>query len=179
MENMHWLILSYKMPSEPSSKRVSIWRRIKNLGAVYIQSGVCLLPSNEDHQRQFKIIQNDITNYGGEAFLLNCSGFDKKEEENIIARFNRERNEEYQELLNKSQSYIKGIQREMENKHFTYGELQENDEDLKKLRNWWQKLKTVDFYGAELATEAEKQLSVCERSLEEFSHAVFSAEGQG
>lgn len=179
MENIHWLILSYKMPPEPSSKRVSIWRRIKSLGAVYIQSGVCLLPSNEDHQRQFKMIQNDIINNEGEVFLLDCAGFDKKEEGNIVARFNRERNEEYKEFLSKSQSYIQGIKAETENQHFTYGELQENDEDLKKLRNWLQKLKKVDFYGADLSAEAEQRLSACEQCLKEFSHAVFSAEGQG
>lgn len=179
MKDTQWLLLSYKMPPEPSSKRVSIWRRIKGLGAVYIQNGVCLLPVNEEHQRQFKIIQNEISQNGGEAFLMNGVGFDKKEEGSIIARFNQDRNEEYKELLSKCQHYIEGIKTETQNQHFTYGELQENNEDLKKLRNWLQKLKKVDFYGAELALETERQLSICEQSLEKFSHAVFSAENQG
>ena len=173
-----WLLLSYKVPPEPSSKRVSIWRRIKGLGAVYIQNGLCILPKKEEHQRQFKIIQNEIVSIGGEALLLETKGLDKKEEENIILRFNEERNAQYQEFLGKCSDYIEEIKKETENKHFTYAELQENDEDLRKQKDWLDKIKKLDFFGAPLLAEAEKQLLVCEQKLEEFAQNVFNAEGQ-
>jgi hypothetical protein len=173
-----WLLLSYKVPPEPSSKRVSIWRRIKGLGAIYIQNGVCMLPKNDEHQRQFKIIQNDIVTIGGETLLLETMGLDHKEEENIIKRFNEERNEQYQEFLDKCDDYRAEIMKETENKHFTYAELQENDEDLKKQKGWLEKIRKLDFFGAPLLTEAEKQLIVCEQMLEEFAQSVFNVEGQ-
>lgn len=71
-------------------------------------------------------------NIGGETLLLETMGLDKKEAENIISRFNTERNEQYQEFLDKCDDYRAEIKKETENKHFTYAELQENDEDLKK-----------------------------------------------
>ena len=173
-----WLLLSYKVPPEPSSKRVSIWRRIKGHGAVYIQNGVCILPKNDEHQRQFKIIQNEIVNIGGEALLLETTGIDKREEENIILRFNAERNDQYEEFLDKCTDYFAEIKKETENKHFTYAELQENDEDLRKQKDWLEKIKKLDFFGAPLLAEAEKQLQVCEQMLDDFAQNVFNAEGQ-
>ena len=175
---IEWLLLSYKTPSEPSSKRVSIWRKIKGAGAVYIQNGVCLLPKSEEHQRQFKILQNEILGIGGEALLLETKGLDKKEEEHIIHRFNEERNDQYEEFIDKCNDYFKEIHKETENRHFTYAELEENDEDLRKQKNWLEKIKKLDFFGAPLLSEAEKQLLACEQLLEEFAQNVFNAQGQ-
>lgn len=173
-----WLLLSYKTPPEPSGKRVSIWRKIKGFGAVYIQNGVCILPKNEEHQRQFKIVQNEIVNIGGEALLMETKGLDKKEEEGIVLRFNNERNEQYQEFIDKCGEYFEELRKETANRHFTYAELEENDEDLRKQKNWLEKIKKLDFFGAPLLKEAEKQLLVCEQMLEEFAQNVFNAEGQ-
>ncbi len=173
-----WLLLSYKTSPEPSSKRVAIWRKIKGFGAIYIQNGVCLLPKNEEHQRQFKIVQNEIISIGGEALLLETRGLDKKEEENIILRFNNERNDQYEEFIDKCNDYFKEIRKETENKHFTYAELEENDEDLRKQKNWLEKIKKLDFFGAPLLAEAEKQLLICEQMLDEFAQNVFNAQGQ-
>lgn len=174
---MHeWLLMAYKVPPEPSSRRVAIWRKLKGLGVVYIQNGVCILPKNEDHQRQYKIIENEIVNLGGEVLLLETAGLDKKQEENIIQRFNEERNAEYQEFLGKCRDYMEEIDKETADMHFTYAELEENDQDLKKLRNWLGKIKKLDFYGAPLLAEAEKHLKICEQALEEFAQKVFNAE---
>ena len=176
MEQFSWLVLSYKVPSEPSSKRVAIWRKIRGLGAVYLQNGVCVLPNTDAYQRQLKIIQNDILGVGGEAALLNTTAFDEQDGETIITHFNAARNAEYEEFLEKCQSYLAEIHDEIAVQHFTYAELQENDEDLKKLRHWLDKITTVDFYGAPLRAQAEREFGVCEQVLETFTQHVFDAE---
>ena len=33
MEHPSWLLLTYKVPPEPAAKRVSLWRKLKGLGA--------------------------------------------------------------------------------------------------------------------------------------------------
>ncbi len=176
MEQSTWLLLSYKVPPEPSSKRVAIWRKIRGLGAVYLQNGVCVLPNTDDYQRQLKIIQNDILGIGGEAALLDTAPFDKQDAETIVAHFNAARNAEYEEFLEKCRSYVAEIEDEITVEHFTYAELQENDEDLKKLRHWLDKITTVDFHGASLRTQAEQEFMVCEQLLETFTQHVFDAE---
>jgi hypothetical protein len=171
-----WLILTYKVPSEPSRKRLAIWRKLKSMGAVYLQNGVCLLPKNDDHQRQLKILQNDIREMGGESFLLEAAPFDKRQEELVLGRFKEERDAEYQEFLGKCADYVEEIRKETEARHFTYAELEENDEELKKLVNWLKKIEKVDFYGAALADKAREAVANCERLLDEYSQKVFAVE---
>ena len=72
--------------SEPSKKQVGIWRRLKGMGAVYLQSGVCLLPKTDDHVRRLKLLENDVTGMGGEAVILETAALDRVQEEKVVAR---------------------------------------------------------------------------------------------
>lgn len=127
MKEHHWLLLTYKVPSKPSAKRVAIWRKLKGFGAVYIQKGVCLVPKMEEHKRHFKMLEKEITDMGGEAFLMETVGFDQKEEDHIIERFNEDRNAEYQEFLGRCEDFFEEIRTETEKRHFVYAEVQENE----------------------------------------------------
>lgn len=33
-----WLLLIYRIPSEPTRLRAGVWRKLKGLGAIYVQS---------------------------------------------------------------------------------------------------------------------------------------------
>ena len=82
-----WLLLTYKVPAEPASKRVALWRRLKGMGAVYLQNGVCLLPKTDDHVRRLKMLENDITEMGGDAVILETVALDRGQEDKVVARF--------------------------------------------------------------------------------------------
>ena len=41
-----WLLLVYRMPSEPTRLRATVWRRIKSLGAIYLQNSAAALPAS-------------------------------------------------------------------------------------------------------------------------------------
>ena len=69
MAALSWLLLTYKVPPEPAAKRIALWRRLKAMGAVYLQSGVCLLPKTDDHVRRLKMLENDVSEMGGEAVI--------------------------------------------------------------------------------------------------------------
>lgn len=51
-----WLLLNYKVPADPPKGRAALWRKIKGMGAVHLQSGVCLLPKTDDHLRRLNPI---------------------------------------------------------------------------------------------------------------------------
>src|SRR5690349_18891025 len=99
MTSQSWLLLTYKVPPEPAKKRIALWRKLKGLGAVYLQNGVCLLPKTDDHLRRLKIVENEIAEMGGSAVLLEAVGLDRAQEEKVLAKFDEERNEAYQELV--------------------------------------------------------------------------------
>ncbi|MCW7755029.1 RNA recognition motif domain-containing protein [Desulfobotulus sp. H1] len=173
MKKIKWLLLTYKVPAEPARKRVALWRRLKGMGAVYLQNGVCILPKTRDHLRTLKMLAHEITEMGGESVLMETLGLDQANEEKLMTRFRMDRNEEYEEFIGKCQDFESEIHKETLARHFTYAELEENDADLKKLQSWLHKIQKLDFLGAPLADEAEKKLQACEVLLDTYARQVF------
>lgn len=175
MVTLSWLLLTYKVPSEPTTKRIALWRRLKGMGAVYLQNGVCLLPKTDDHVRRLKMLENDISGMGGEAVILETVALDRAQEEKVVARFKADRDEQYREFLGRCADFEKEIAKEIAINKFSYAELEEEDTDLKKLQSWLEKIKKLDFYGAPLAEEATARLRACEALLDSYAQRVFDA----
>lgn len=175
MATFSWLLLTYKVPPEPAAKRVALWRRLKGMGAVYLQNGVCLLPKTDDHVRGLKMIENGVSEMAGESVILETVALDRFQEEKVIARFKADRDEAYREFIDKCGNFEAEIAKERAADHFTYAELEENDVDLKKLQGWFEKIRKLDFYGATLSAEAEERLRACEVLLDAYAQQVFDA----
>lgn len=175
MKIQNWLLLTYKVPAEPAKKRIALWRKLKGMGAIYLQNGVCLLPKTDDHTRRLKIIENEIHQMAGESVLLETVALDKSQEEKVVARFKADRDEEYTEFIDKCSDFDAEIAKETAASHFTYAELEENDVDLKKLQTWLEKIRKLDFYGATRAPEAQQRLQGCELLLDAYAQRVFEA----
>jgi hypothetical protein len=170
-----WLLLTYKVPPEPAAKRIALWRKLKSMGAVYLRDGVCLLPKTDDHLRRLKVIENEIEKIAGEAVLLETVGLDRAQEEKVVGRFTADRDEAYREFIEKCADFEAEIAKETKAEHFTYAELEENDEDLEKLKGWLAKIRKLDFYQAPLSSEADARLSHCTGLLEAYAKRVFEA----
>jgi hypothetical protein len=170
-----WLLLTYKVPPEPAKKRVALWRRLKSMGAVYLQNGVCLLPRTDDHVRHLKMLENDVAGMGGAAVILETIALDGSQEQKVVTRFKADRDEEYREFISKCADFEAEIAKETAAHHFTYAELEENDVDLKKLQGWLEKIRKLDFYGATLAAEADTRLRGCNALLDAYAQCVFEA----
>jgi hypothetical protein len=175
MEASPWLLLVYKVPAEPAAKRVALWRRLKGLGTVYLQNGVCLLPKTDDHTRRLKMLENDIAEMGGEAVILETVALDRLQQDKVVARFKADRDDAYREFIDKCDDFEAEIAKETAAQHFTYNELEENDVELKKLQGWLERIIKLDFYGGGLAAEAAERLKTCESLLDAYARRVFDA----
>lgn len=169
-----WLILIYKIPSEPTRYRASVWRKIKAFGAVYLQSSVCILPLNYKNEKNFRKLRHEIEDYGGEAHLIK-GGF-LLQEQSIIEMFNQARNEEYTEIIERCKDFFIEIDKEIASEHFTFSELEENEEDLEKLKKWFEKVKERDFFQAGESQTALEILEKCQEKMDEFGGHVFKNE---
>lgn len=178
MSDMLWLLLTYKVPAEPSARRIAIWRRLKGMGAVYLQNGVCVLPRTDDHVRRLKMVENEIHEARGEAVILQTVALDPAQEARVVARFKAERDEAYAEFIDKCDDFEREVAKEIAAGHYSYAELEENDVDLKKLQVWLDKIVKLDFYGAERAEEAQRRLKGCEAVLDDYARRVFDAKGE-
>ena len=64
-----WLLFLYKVPHEPSSRRVFVWRKLKRLGAVLLHDSAWALPMSSHSLKQFQILAVEIAEIGGESLL--------------------------------------------------------------------------------------------------------------
>src|SRR3712207_7185701 len=59
----------YRLPREPSRRRVAVWRKLRDLGALYLQDGVAALPEDAVTREQLEWLQLRVREAGGEATL--------------------------------------------------------------------------------------------------------------
>lgn len=169
-----WLLLVYRVPSEPTRLRAAVWRRLKGLGAIYLQNSAAALPAGPAAERALRLLRRDILDMSGSASLLACSVIAGEPE--IRAAVQAARDDEYDEILDKGRDFVAGLRKEYREEHFTYAELEENDEDLIKLRNWFAKVKNRDVFGAPGREACVAALAVCERELEAYAAWVYAGE---
>jgi hypothetical protein len=172
-----WLLLIYRVPPEPTRLRSTVWRRIKSLGAIYLQNSVAALPASTANERALRKLRREITDMSGTAMLMSCSVLAGEAE--VRASFQAARNDEYEEIVDKCEDFLRQIQKEYDENHFTYAELEENEVDLVKLRNWFAKIIERDVFGASGRAACEQFLERCEQSLEAYAARVYAEEAEG
>ena len=98
---MIWLLLTYKLPTEPSARRVYVWRKLKKLGAVTIFEAVWVLPNSPRTHEQFQWLVAEIQEMGGEAMFWKAHSELASQEEELTCRFTKQVDAAYQSLLEK------------------------------------------------------------------------------
>lgn len=172
-----WLLLIYRVPPEPTRLRSAVWRRIKSMGAIYLQNSVAALPNTPASERLLRKLRREILDMSGTAILLSAAVLAGESE--VRGAFQAARNDEYEEITDKCQDFLRQVRKEYDENHFTYAELEENEVDLVKLRNWFAKVTERDAFGADGRAATEQALEACEESLEAYAARVYTVQGEG
>ena len=69
-----WVLLAYRMPREPSAPRVTVWRKLRRLGAVQLVDGLVALPANAETVEAFGWLADEVLEAGGEAWTWQAKG---------------------------------------------------------------------------------------------------------
>jgi DNA-binding transcriptional regulator PaaX len=175
-ESSGWLVLIYRVPSEPTRLRAAVWRRLKSLGAIYLQNSAAALPASVTAERALRKLRSEILDMSGTAVLLSCAVLAGEQE--VVAAFQAARADEYEEIVDKCEDFLGQVRKEYVAEHFTYAELEENEVDLVKLRNWLAKVTERDVFASSGRQAAEQALAVCEQTLEEYAARVYAEEAE-
>ncbi len=65
-----WVVLIYKIPTQPSRLRLQVWRTLQRMGALYLQDGVCLLPARPDLVENMQYVATTVAEMGGTSHLF-------------------------------------------------------------------------------------------------------------
>lgn len=64
-----WVQLAYRLPREPSTPRIAVWRKLRRLGAVQVSDGLVALPRDSRTQEQLEWLADEILEANGEATI--------------------------------------------------------------------------------------------------------------
>ncbi|GER85983.1 hypothetical protein KDW_01450 [Dictyobacter vulcani] len=163
---MRWLQLTYKVPSEPSQKRVWVWRRLQNLGAYALQNSVYLLPYSDEVEKIFRQLANDIQEMGGEASIFSVVALDVADEQRILHALLDCRNADYNKAVNVCARFLNRAVTLVEKQEWNEQLQAECSEILEKVHLSFRAAKRHDVLGAYTAiarASAAEAIAVCEQ----------------
>jgi hypothetical protein len=171
-----WLLLIYRVPQEPAGRRTYVWRHLKQLGAVYLQQAAAILPASGDTRGALEALAGRIREFGGEASLLRTTSPTRAWEDDLIARFNRARDDEYAEVVENAGRLEEEVRRESAATKFTFAELEDIEADAEKLQKWFDRVAGRDAFGAQGRSAAEDALGRARTAVEAFARSVYRHE---
>ena len=96
---MIWLAFSYSLSAQSgSTPRVTLWRRLKRLGAIVPTGSVYLLPKVDECIEAFQWLAQEVRQAGGEALVMRVEQFEGLEDAQLVGMFNQARAGEYAEI---------------------------------------------------------------------------------
>jgi hypothetical protein len=64
-----WVLLSYRLPRDPSTPRIGVWRKLRRLGVAQLSDGLVALPLDARAREQLEWIADEVAEHGGEATI--------------------------------------------------------------------------------------------------------------
>ena len=172
-----WLLITVSTPPGASSTlRVYTWRNLRSLGAHYLQQSVCLLPATPKTTRAVTRLVTRLRTEGGRGEMLRIHLTDAKQEAMVVDTIQRERTDEYRELVESTRQFHEELQHERRRGRTTYTELEESDADLARYTRWLAAVRARDYFDAPGGDEATAAVASCEAALARFESEALSAE---
>jgi hypothetical protein len=99
-----WVMLAYRLPREPSTPRISLWRRLKRLGVVQLLDGLVALPADAKTREQLEWAAEEVIEAGGEATLWIGRPGTAAEERSLAARMSEAVAADYRAVIDAAEA---------------------------------------------------------------------------
>ena len=170
-----WLLVNLAV-GDSSAAALDAWRRLRVLGAHYLQPAVCLLPERPETRSALERTAVRVRRAGGHVRVFPIGLLDPDDEHAVIAAFSAERSDEYDEVVARAGEFRAEIAMERDRCRATYTEFEESDVDLERFRRWLASIRRRDYFDAPGYAEALAAVTTCEDLLAEFEAEAFSVE---
>lgn len=99
-----WVLLSYRIPREPSTPRIAVWRRLKRLGVAQIGDGLVALPADARTQEQLEWLAEEIAEAHGTSTMWRAEITGAAQERAVIGQLTAARGVEYAAVADKAKA---------------------------------------------------------------------------
>jgi len=175
---LDWLLLAYSLPKEPSRYRVSAWRRLRKLGAIYLNEGFWVLPNSPSLAAEIQGVIAEVQSSNGVASAFTSQDLDAQQGDRLRARFLEARDEEYSELLGQYAKFVLHVKHAGSTNRYTFAEVEELEEELGKLERWLEEIHQRDFFASNQYATASRSLEEGRELLQAFVARTFEELGE-
>lgn len=171
-----WLLVTVTTAGASSTLRVHAWRKLRGLGAVYLQQSVAVLPERPETAKTVNRLVDRVRREGGQASVWAIEITDARQQAGLVASFQSERSDEYAEVSSRVPAFLAEIDYERGRGRTTYAEVEESEADLDRLRVWLGRIQARDYFAAPGGDEAASDVARCADALAAFEADALSAE---
>ena len=172
---MNWRVVTYRLSGDGSSNpRVSVWRELRRVGAVALQSATWAVPTGDRFDDGVAKACRLVERAGGSVLVLDVDPRSGNLAE-LEALYSAERDAEWAEFAAECTKAIAELASEVEKQKFTLAELEEEEHNVDRLRRWYRDLQAKDLFGASQAPAAEARLKEAAAALDDFAERVYEA----
>jgi hypothetical protein len=100
-DRVEWALLAYRVPRDPSTPRIAIWRKLKRLGVAQVGDGLVALPADARTQEQLDWVAQDVVEAGGTSTLWRARLTSRAQEQMLVTSMRTARAVEYDALVTK------------------------------------------------------------------------------
>jgi uncharacterized protein YdbL (DUF1318 family) len=140
-----WVLLAYRLPREPSTPRIALWRRLRQLGAVQLLDGLAALPLDSQTREQMEWLAGQVVEADGEARIWLGEPATAAEGRALVAALNEARATEYQSIV----AAVRAARAE---------DAAARQRALRRLRREMRRIRQRDYLAAPERAEAETAL---------------------
>jgi hypothetical protein len=103
-----WVLLLYRLPREPSTPRITLWRKLRRLGALQLLDGLVALPLNAQSREQLEWLADEVIEAGGESSLWIGAPISAAQQRDLVDRLTQAVVLEYQAVTVAAQAAVDG-----------------------------------------------------------------------
>ena len=170
-------MLIVRVPSEPSRHRVAVWRELRRVGAVQLGQGSWALPEAPPFVGFVDKMTTLVAEHDGEMLALSASSLDDATGVRIRHLYDAARRAEWAEFESECGKCLAELAKEIRNEKFTLAGLDEEEQNVDRLRRWHRELLLRDLFHAEPPEAIQARLDACVAELERFTELVYAALG--
>jgi len=155
-----WLLFFYTVPARPVGNRMRIWRKLARIGAIQLKGAVYLLPDDEENRELLQWLVTEAAALGGEAGFAPTARVFPFADQDLHELFTHERIREYAEIARAVDIFGRRLASVRKgSRPPARGTLRQQ---FQKIRNDFQAVRKIDFFGAQPGRALEKRLVALE-----------------